>query len=400
MKTRDGHVGIIGGGLLGLATALRLADRWPRVSLTLLEKEDDLGRHQSGRNSNVMHSGIYYRPGSQKARLCRAGKRVMEAFCERESILVKPVGKLIVATTDGELPGLDDLFRRGQANGVDCRMISAEEARQLEPRVHTVGSLWVPETSIVEYSQVMIRMADRLRALGHEIRMGAPVTGITEDSLGVTLTTPDDWLTCDLAINCAGLQSDEVARLAGVDPGLRIVGFRGEYQSLHGPLKDSIQHLVYPVPDPRFPFLGVHLTPTMTGEVLCGPNAVLALAREGYNWRQIDPLYLARTLAYPGMIRLAWRYWRMGLGEVWRSWNKRALAGALQRMLPDVSVGDLVPDGSGVRAQALGRDGRLVDDFAFRETRRMVHLVNAPSPAATAALAIGDAVVDRLETRA
>jgi L-2-hydroxyglutarate oxidase len=298
------------------------------------------------------------------------------------------------------LPGLDELLRRGHDNGVDCRMISAEEARQLEPSVRAVRALWVPETGIVDYTQVMAKMAERLRVAGHEVRLEARVTGIREDERAVSLVTSTESLACGLAVNCAGLHSDRLARMAGIDPGLRIVGFRGEYRALQGPVKETIHHLVYPVPDVRFPFLGVHLTPTLSGEVLCGPNAVLALAREGYGWGQVDPLYLARTLAYPGMVRLAWRYWRMGLGEVWRSWSRRAFTASLRRMLPDVHPEDLIPDGSGVRAQALGRDGRLVDDFAFRQTARMVHLVNAPSPAATAAFAIGDAVVDRLESLA
>jgi L-2-hydroxyglutarate oxidase len=397
MNVRQGRIGIVGGGLVGLATALRLADRWPRARITLLEKESQLGLHQSGRNSNVLHSGIYYRPGSHKAHLCRAGRLAMERFCRAESIPFKAVGKLIVATSEDELLGLDGLLRRGKANGVECQMISAEEARQLEPRVQAVRALWVPETGIVDYTQVMAKIADRLRAMGHEVRLEARVTAISEDDQSVSLATSTDTLVCDLAVNCGGLQSDQLARMAGVDPGLRIVGFRGEYRALHGPVKETIRHLVYPVPDVRFPFLGVHLTPTLSGDVLCGPNAVLALAREGYGWGQVDLRYLASTLAYPGLIRLGWRHWRMGMGEVWRSWNVRAFTAALRRMLPDVCAEDLTPDGSGVRAQALGRDGLLVDDFAFRETARMVHLVNAPSPAATAAFAIGDAVVDRLE---
>ncbi len=259
-------------------------------------------------------------------------------------------------------------------------MITADEAVELEPQVHAVRALWVPETSIVDYSLVMAKMADRLRSAGHEIMLGEPVVRIHQADRSVVLETPDTGLSCDLAVNCAGLHSDIVARMAGVEPALRIVGFRGEYVGLSGPIKDSIRHLVYPVPDPRFPFLGVHLTPTVDGRVLCGPNAVLALAREGYGWGVIDSVYLARTLTYPGMIRLAWRYWPMGLGEMWRSWNKRAFTAALRRMLPDVQPQDLAADGAGVRAQALLRDGSLMDDFAFRETERMVHLVNAPPP--------------------
>ncbi len=391
------QVGIIGGGLVGLGTALRLAERWPGCRITVLEKEPEIGRHQSGRNSNVIHSGIYYRPGSQKASLCRAGRRALETLCAEESIPVQRVGKLVVATSDAERSGLTELDGRGRANGVDCRLVSGAEAAELEPQVRAVQALWVPETSIVDYRLVMAKMADRLRSAGHEISAGEPVMQIHHDSQGVVLTTPRAAHSFDLAVNCAGLQSDVIARMAGAEPDVRIVGFRGEYLALSGPLKDSIRHLVYPVPDPRFPFLGVHLTPTVDGRVLCGPNAVLALAREGYGWGVIDPAYLARTLTYPGMIRLAWRHWRMGLGEVWRSCNKRAFAASLRQMLPRVQQADLAPDGAGVRAQALLRDGRLMDDFAFRETERMVHLVNAPSPAATACLAIGDVVVDRLE---
>jgi L-2-hydroxyglutarate oxidase len=400
MNLRQERIGIIGAGLVGLATGLRLAERRPEVHIRLFEKESEVGLHQSGHNSNVLHSGVYYRPGSQKARLCRAGKRAMESFCERESIPVKRIGKLIVATSGAELPRLDDLRQRAQANGVTSQLISAEEARELEPRVHAVRALWVPETSVLDYRQVMARMADRLREKGHEIRTGAPIEHIHATATGIEIAGPSGSQIFDLAVNCAGLQSDIVARMAGATPGLRIVGFRGEYLDLKGPLMESIHHLVYPVPDPRFPFLGVHLTPTVDGEVLCGPNAVLALAREGYSWRAIDPGYLARTLTYPGMIRLALRYWRMGLAESWRSLNKRAFTAALRRMLPEVQPEDLTPDGAGVRAQAMLRDGRLMDDFAFSETQRMVHLVNAPSPAATACFAIGDVVVDRLEALA
>lgn len=397
MSSEHKTVGIIGGGLVGLATALRLAERWPDSRISLLEKEPEIGLHQSGRNSNVIHSGIYYHPGSLKAGLCRAGKQALVAFCDEENVPIQRIGKLIVATSEDERPGLEDLRRRGGANGVECRMMSADEAKALEPRVHAVQALWVPETSIVDYRVVMARMAERLREAGHDIVTSAPVIDIQRGDAHVLLSTPEASLSFDLAVNCAGLQSGKVARMAGAAPGLRIVGFRGEYLSLASPLKESISHLVYPVPDPRFPFLGVHLTPSVDGRVLCGPNAVLALAREGYSWGVIDPWYLVKTLVYPGMIRLAWRHWRMGLGEVWRSWNKRAFASALCRMLPDVRPQDLGADGAGVRAQAMLRDGRLMDDFAFQETWRMVHLVNAPSPAATACFAIGDAVVNRLE---
>jgi L-2-hydroxyglutarate oxidase len=399
LSTAAKKIGVIGGGLVGLATALRLSERRPEVQICLLEKEPSVGTHQSGRNSGVIHSGIYYRPGSLKASLCRSGKRALEAFCLEHSIQVRPVGKLIVATDNAEVPALLDLHQRGLANGVQCRLMGTEEAREVEPAVRSVQAIWVPETSIVSYPQVMDRMVSRLLAGGHVLRTGEQVTGLAERADRVDLSTSKGSLSFDAVINCAGLHADRIARMAGLAPELRLVSFRGEYHSLAGPLRDQIHHLVYPVPDPRFPFLGVHLTPTMDDRVLAGPNAVLCLAREGYRWRDVELAYLVRTLLYPGTIRMARRYRRTGAGEMWRSLNKRAYARALARMLPGVRSGDLGGAAPGVRAQALTSNGDLMDDFVILETARMVHLVNAPSPAATACLAIGNAVVDRLETR-
>ncbi len=376
-----------------------MSERRPDARVCVFEKEPGLGAHQSGHNSGVIYSGIYYKPGSLKAALCRNGKQALERFCRDEAVEARSVGKLIVATSAAELPALEDLFQRGLANGVDCQMIDSDEARRLEPRVGCVQAIWVPETGIVSYPQVLERMARRLIDRGHELRTGMAVTGVAEGAGQVELATSGGARKFEAVVNCAGLHSDQIARLAGLRPSLRIVGFRGEYLALSGPLREQVHHLVYPVPDPRFPFLGVHLTPTLDGQILCGPNAVLALAREGYAWRSVDPVYTVRTLLYPGMLRLAWRYGRMGLGEVWRSLNKGAFANALARMLPGVRAQDLLPATAGVRAQALAPDGTLVDDFVFLETDRTVHLVNAPSPAATACLAIGDAVVDRLEAR-
>ena len=331
---------VVGGGIVGLATAWRYLERFPDRRVLLLEKEGDVGQHQSGHNSGVIHSGIYYRPGSHRARLCRSGKAELEAFCTAESIRFERCGKVIVAVDDSERPALQRIFERGQANGVACRLIDAAELADIEPHAQGVAAIHVPESGIVDYPAVCQALARRIRAAGGEIRLNAAVTAIEAGGDGVSVRAANDEFHAAQAITCSGLQADRVARnLAGADTAVHIVPFRGEYYDLAPEAHHLCRGLIYPVPDPRFPFLGVHFTRTVQGGVECGPNAVLALAREGYRWRDVNLRDLADALAYPGFQRLAARYWRMGLDEMVRSASKRAFVKALQRLVPDIRAG-------------------------------------------------------------
>ena len=397
MKSSD--VLVVGGGIVGLATAFQLSLRYPEKYVIVLEKELRLAMHQSGRNSGVLHSGIYYKPGSVKAQTCRRGKALMQAFCERESIPYEICGKVIVATHEREIPTLHMLLERGQANGVQCEIISAERLRELEPHAAGIRAIYVPEAGIVDFRAVCERLAQRIREGHGEVLTGVRVLNIREASAEVIVHTTHGAFTARYLVNCAGLYSDYLARASGVVPPARIVPFRGEYFLLTEEARFLCRNLIYPAPDPRFPFLGVHFTRTITGEVECGPNAVLAFAREGYRKTNINLRELWQTLTYPGFLRLAWRYWRTGLGEMWRSLNKRAFVRALQRLVPEVRAEHLQPAPAGVRAQAVDRFGRLVDDFLWVDTARVVHVVNAPSPAATASLAIAERIVDKLAER-
>ncbi len=397
MKSSD--VLVVGGGIVGLATAFQLSLRYPEKHVIVLEKELRLAVHQSGRNSGVLHSGIYYKPGSVKAQTCRRGKALMQAFCERESIPYEICGKVIVATREREIPTLHMLLERGQANGVQCEIISAERLRELEPHAAGIQAIYVPEAGIVDFRAVCERLAQRIREGHGEVLTGVRVLNIREASAEVIVHTTQGDFTARYMVNCAGLYSDDLARTSDVVPPARIVPFRGEYFLLTEEARSLCRNLIYPVPDPRFPFLGVHFTRTITGEVECGPNAVLAFAREGYRKTNINLRELWQTLTYPGFLRLAWRYWRTGLGEMWRSLNKRGFVRALQRLVPEVRAEHLNPAPAGVRAQAVDRFGRLVDDFLWVDTARMVHVVNAPSPAATASLAIAERIVDKLAER-
>jgi L-2-hydroxyglutarate oxidase len=396
---RSSDVLVVGGGIVGLATAYQLSLRYPQRHVVVLEKEPCLAMHQSGRNSGVLHSGIYYKPGSVKAQTCRRGKALMQAFCERESIPYEICGKVIVATHEREIPTLHTLWERGQANGVQCEIISVERLRELEPYAAGISAIYVPEAGIVDFRAVCERLAQRIREGNGEVLTLVRVLGIRETSAEVVVHTTHGEFAARYLVNCAGLYSDYLARTSGLTPPARIVPFRGEYFLLKEEARSLCRSLIYPVPDPRFPFLGVHFTRTITGEVECGPNAVLAFAREGYRKTSIHLRELWQTLTYPGFLRLAWRYWRTGLGEMWRSVNKRAFVHALQRLVPEVRAEHLCPAPAGVRAQAVDRFGRLVDDFLWVDTARMVHVVNAPSPAATASLAIAERIVDKLAER-
>ncbi|WP_374106403.1 L-2-hydroxyglutarate oxidase [Streptomyces sp. TRM70350] len=391
----DCDVLVIGGGIVGLSAAYAITRAAPGTRVTVLEKEAGPARHQTGRNSGVIHSGIYYRPGSLKARYAVRGAAEMVKFCAEYDIPHAVTGKLIVATERSELPRLHALVQRGRENGIPVRELVAGQIAEYEPEVRGLAAIHVGTTGVCDFVAVARQLAE---ASGAEIRYGAQVLRIDRrPELGVAARTADGAVVRGrVLVNCAGLYCDEVARMTGDDPGMRIIPFRGEYYELARP--ELVRGLVYPVPDPAFPFLGVHLTRGIDGGVHVGPNAVPALAREGYGWGVVRPRELARTLAWPGAWRIAGRHWRYGGGELWRSVSKAAFTEAVRRLLPAVTEADLVPAAAGVRAQAVLRDGTLVDDFLIQEGARAVHVLNAPSPAATASLPIGREVARRALT--
>lgn len=389
---------IVGGGIVGLATAYELTRRYPQQRIVLLEKEAELGFHQTGRNSGVLHSGIYYRPGSLRAQNCRSGKLAMEQFCAAEAVDYEICGKVIVAVDEAELPALQRIFERGQANGVNCAMIDRTRLAELEPHANGIAAIHVPEAGIVDYPGVCQRLAARITEAGGKILCSARVTAMRPQTGGVVVVSKAGEFEAKYVVTCAGLQSDRVARSSGQEVDAKIIPFRGEYFELKPEAHALCRNLIYPVPNPEFPFLGVHFTRMIHGGVECGPNAVLAFAREGYRKRDISLGDLADTLTYPGFLRLAKKYWRTGAGEMWRSFSKRAFVRALQRLVPEIREEHLVAAPSGVRAQAVARDGSIIDDFWILETDRVVNVCNAPSPAATAALNIGRLVVDKLAT--
>lgn len=386
---------VVGGGVVGLATARELLRRFPGASLVVLEKEADWAAHQTGRNSGVIHSGIYYKPGSLKARFARDGSRSMIEFCAEHGIAHEVTGKLIVATSPEELPRLSALEERGRAHGLAVERLEGAGLKEREPHVEGIAGLWVPSTGIADYRAVARTLARLVAAAGGELRTLVRVTGARDLGDRHVLETSSGSVEARVLVNCAGLHSDRVARLAGARPGARIVPFRGEYFELVPHRRGLVKGLIYPVPNPDFPFLGVHFTRGVDGGVHAGPNAVLALAREGYRKTDLDLADLAETLAFRGFWRLAARHAGEGLREAWRSASKAAFVRSLQRLVPGVRAEDLVPAAAGVRAQALAPDGRLVDDFLIVEGPRAVHVCNAPSPAATASLEIGRAVAAR-----
>jgi len=387
---------IVGGGIIGLTTAWNLTSTNPELSVTVLEKEERLAVHQTGHNSGVLHSGIYYRPGSNKATTCRAGRAAMIEFCRANDIDHDICGKVIVATGADQVVSLDALADRAEANGVKARRVSVAELRELEPEVAGIDALHVPDAGIVDFGAVCRTLAAKLVDAGTLIRTGAEVTSLSEGIRDVRVDLAGaEPLRADLVITCGGLHSDRLARHVQPELPERILPFRGEYFELKPERRQLVKNLIYPVPDPRFPFLGVHLTRTIDGSIHAGPNAVLALAREGYRWRDIDVRDLAEVFAFPGWWRLAASYWRTGVGEYYRSLSKRAFVAALQQLVPALSTDDLEASPAGVRAQAVSRQGELLDDFVWSETSRVVSVLNAPSPAATASLAIGQRIADR-----
>lgn len=388
--TQSADLAIIGGGIVGLATALALTEANPRLRLIMLEKEVKIASHQTGHNSGVIHSGIYYKPGSLKARTCVDGARRMKQFCDTHGIKWEACGKVIVATDEGELPRLSTIYERGQANGLSgLKMLTAEEVREYEPNCRAVRAIHVPETGIVDYVEVASKMADLIQQRGGRILTGAGVTAIRRQGSGLVLETAQGAVKAKYLVNCGGLHSDRVAALMGVTPEVRIIPFRGEYYMLRPERRSLVRGLIYPVPDPEFPFLGVHFTRTIHGDVEAGPNAVLAFAREGYSLGTVRPGEFLGTLGYSGFWHMARKYWRVGAYEMYRSASKAAFVRSLQKLVPQIASGDLERGGAGVRAQAVAPDGSLVDDFKISVTPGAVHVVNAPSPAATASLAIG-----------
>jgi L-2-hydroxyglutarate oxidase len=392
-------VAIIGGGIVGLATAYQLTRLHPGRRVVVLEKEPNLAHHQTGHNSGVLHSGIYYKPGSLKAVNCRAGKKAMEEFCAAEGIAYEICGKVIVAASDGELPALEQIYERGQANGVNCAMIEPGRLAEIEPHARGVRAIHVPEAGIVNYRQVCVRLAELVRERDGDVLTLARVVAIRSIGQNVLLSTTANEVTASQVVNCAGLQCDRVTALGGQQPSSKIIPFRGEYYAVRPAARHLCKNLIYPVPDPNFPFLGVHFTRMIGGGVECGPNAVLALAREGYRKRDINLADLAESLGYSGFRKMAARYWRAGLAEMWRSLSKRAFVKALQRLVPAIEAQHLEPGPAGVRAQAVTPEGSLVDDFLIQESDRIINVGNAPSPAATASLNIGKLIVDRLAPR-
>jgi len=382
-------VAVIGGGIVGLASARALAQT-PGRRIVVLEAEADIARHQTGHNSGVIHSGLYYRPGSLKAANCAAGRDAMYRYCEEKGIRHERCGKIVVAVNEAQRPALDELERRGRANGLEgLRRLGPEAIRELEPHARGVDGLHVPQTGIVDFSDVAHAYARDLADLGMEVRTGFRVAAVRK--------TPDGWILSDgsaevparALVNCAGLHSDRIARLCGMEPEVRIVPFRGEYYRIKPGRESLVRNLIYPVPDPRFPFLGVHFTRMVHGGVEAGPNAVLALKREGYRKLDFSLRDVGSWFFYGGFWKLAFRYWRMGLGELWRSFSKGAFVRSMQALVPEIEKGGVRRAGSGVRAQALEPSGALVDDFRIVEAERQLHVLNAPSPAATASIAIG-----------
>ncbi len=389
---------IIGGGIVGLATAYQFTLDYPLLKITLLEKEQQLAAHQTGHNSGVLHTGIYYKPGSLKALNCLEGKSRMEDFCSKEEIDFEICGKVIVAISEAELPALETIYQRGRTNGVSCEMINSEKLHELEPHVAGIKAVHVPEAGIVDYGQVCKRFAKHLQNNeDNQIHCSTKVIGIRH-SENIVVETEQGEFEGRFLVNCAGLYSDKITAMTQ-PPESKIIPFRGEYYEVRPEKHHLCRNLIYPVPDPSFPFLGVHFTRMINGSLECGPNAVLAFAREGYTRSTINVLELAEVLSYPGFIRLAAKYWRAGAGEMWRSFSKAAFVRALQRLVPEISTDDLETAPAGIRAQAVLSNGKLVDDFLIQENKNIINVCNAPSPAATSSLNIGKHIVDIVAER-
>jgi (S)-2-hydroxyglutarate dehydrogenase len=400
MTDRGSDLLIIGAGIVGLATALEVTSRFPQMRIIIVDKEARVAAHQTGHNSGVIHSGLYYKTGSLKARNCVAGAASMKRFCQEHGVVFEECGKLVVATTPEEVLRLEDLHRRGTANRVPgLRMLQREQFREIEPHCAGICALQVPSTGIVDYTIVAQKYAELIQRAGGELVLGAKVVALREDGGTNIVETRAGTFRARYVINCAGLYSDTITRMAGVQTNLEIIPFRGEYYEVRPERRNLVKALIYPVPDPRFPFLGVHFTRRVNGSVEAGPNALLAFRREGYTGASPNSAEALETLRFPGFWKMARKYWRMGLAEQYRSWVKSAFVKALQKMVPELQESDLAQGGSGVRAQAVDANGNLVDDFHFVHSANMIHVCNVPSPAATASLEIGKEIVEMMAQR-
>ena len=394
--TKDYDVAVIGGGIIGLATAMRLTQDFPRQRVVVLEKEPEIARHQTGHNSGVIHAGIYYAPGSQKANFCSTGARMLREFCDQRGINYKMCGKVIVATDEGQVPRLEELYRRGTANGAEgLEMIEGERLRELEPHAAGVRGVFSPNTGIIDYTEVSQAYATTMRENGGDLLTDSTVRAVRRSDGRLYLNTSRGDVSARCVINCAGLHADGVARMMGVETGVRIVPFRGEYYSLRPERTPLVNGLIYPVPDPKLPFLGVHFTSRIDGGVEAGPNAVLAFAREGYGKTSFRLGDTVGMLTFPGFWRMSRDHWRTGFHEQYRSLVKTAMARSLRTLVPDIRTDDLLDPGAGVRAQAVDRQGRLLQDFSIAETANAIHVLNAPSPGASSSMAIGQYIIDR-----
>ncbi|CAI8033225.1 L-2-hydroxyglutarate dehydrogenase, mitochondrial [Geodia barretti] len=396
MNSREYDIVIIGGGIIGLSTAMQLARRFPQgCSIAVLEKEKDLATHQTGHNSGVIHSGIYYRPGSQKSQFCVGGAQALMRFCDENEIEYDQCGKTIVATEESELPRLDNLYERGVANGVQgLEMIGPERLQEIEPHTFGLQALWSPTTGIIDYVKVSEAYASRFQDSGGDIYMDAAVRSIGGSAGAMTIDTSRGSVRAAHVINCAGLYADRIAEMMGERTGVRIIPFRGEYYTLRPESQHLVKGLIYPVPDPRFPFLGVHYTRNIHGYVEAGPNAVLAFAREGYRKSNVDLGESVGTFTYPGFWKMTAKHWRTGVSEMHRSYSKNVFVHDLQKLIPEIRDEDLAPGGSGVRAQAVATDGALLDDFSILQGQQAIHVLNAPSPGATSSLSIGQHIMN------
>ena len=400
MPDRGSDLLIIGAGIVGLATALKVTRRFPQMRLIIVDKETRVAAHQTGHNSGVIHSGLYYKTGSLKARNCDAGAASMKRFCQEHGVVFEECGKLVVATTRDEVPRLEALHQRGAANGVPgLVMLQREQFREIEPHCAGICALQVPSTGIVDYTVVAQKYAELIQRSGGELVLGAKVVALRQDSGTNIVETRGGTFRARYVINCAGLYSDTLTRMAGVETNLEIIPFRGEYYEVRPERRHLVKALIYPVPDPRFPFLGVHFTRRVNGSVEAGPNALLAFRREGYTGAPPDMQEAMETLRFPGFWKMARKYWRMGLAEQYRAWVKSAFVAALRKMVPELQESDLAQGGSGVRAQAVDANGNLVDDFHFVHSANMIHVCNVPSPAATASLEIAREIVEMMAQR-
>ena len=389
-------VAIVGGGIVGLATAWQLLQHRPGLSVLVIEKEAEVAMHQTGHNSGVIHAGIYYKPGSLRALNCRQGKLALEEFCSKHEIPFDRCGKVIVATCNSELPALEKVYQRGIANEIECEKITPDRLAELEPHASGVAAIHVPETGIVDYRLVANKLSELMQSQGAELHCNTQLTGYRRETASQILLTSQGDFATRFVITCAGLQSDRIAKLCGASIQSKIVPFRGEYYDLKPKARHLCRNLIYPVPDPQFPFLGVHFTRMIQGGVECGPNAVLAFSREGYKKTQINCRDLFDSLAFSGFRKLSRKHWQAGMGEMWRSFSKQAFVKELKKLIPEITADDLVPAPAGVRAQAITPDGEIVDDFLIESDDRAVHVLNAPSPAATASLNIGKTIVEKV----